>query len=228
MSHMNVIHDPSPGGSAGDLALVMLPGAGDCAQDLVEQGFLGALRRRGIAADAWMADVPFDRYLDGSFAAQLERDVLAPILGSGRARTWMMGISLGGMAALSAARRHPGAIEGLVLLAPFLGTRGRIAEVSAAGGLRKWLPGAVPPDDDELQVLSWLRDYQAGDPALPRIHLGYGTDDRYAPASALLARELPRAQVVSVEGEHDWATWLKLWEVLLDGNVLRPHPAEAK
>lgn len=223
---MNVIRDSPPPGSAGDLALVMLPGAGDQAQDLVEQGFLDALRRRGVAADAWMADVPFDQYMDGSFAAQLERDVLAPIRGSGRARIWMMGISLGGMAALSAARRHPGAIEGLILLAPFLGTRGRIAEVEAAGGLRKWLPGAVPPDDDELQVLSWLRDYRAGDPALPRIYLGYGTDDRYAPASVLLAGELPRAHVVSVEGEHDWATWLKLWEILLDGNVLQP--AEAK
>ena len=225
---MNIIHDPQPPASAGDLALVMLPGAGDQAQDLVEQGFLDALRRRGVAADAWMADVPFDQYMDGSFAAQLARDVLAPIRGSGRARIWMMGISLGGMAALSAARRHPGAIEGLILLAPFLGTRGRIAEVAAAGGLRKWLPGVVPPDDDELQVLSWLRDYRAGDPALPRIYLGYGTDDRYAPASALLAGELPRAHVASVEGEHDWATWLKLWEILLDGNVLLPQPAEAK
>jgi pimeloyl-ACP methyl ester carboxylesterase len=224
---MNVIHDPPPLAGAGDLALVMLPGAGDCAQDLVDQGFLGALRRRGVAADAWMADVPFDQYMDGSFAAQLERDVLAPIRGMGHRRTWMMGISLGGMAALSVARRHPGAIEGLILLAPFLGTRGRIAEVAAAGGLRKWLPGAVPPDDDELQVLSWLRDYQAGDPALPRIHLGYGTDDRYAPASELLARELPGAQVVSAEGEHDWATWLSLWERLLDAGVLRAPSAAA-
>jgi pimeloyl-ACP methyl ester carboxylesterase len=223
---MNIIHDPPPLAGAGDLALVMLPGAGDCAQDLVDQGFLGALRRRGIAADAWIADVPFDQYMDGSFAAQLERDVLAPIWSPG-VRIWMMGISLGGMAALSVARRHPGAIEGLVLLAPFLGTRGRIAEVAAAGGLRKWLPGALPPEDDELQVLSWLRDYRAGDPGLPRIHLGYGTDDRYAPASELLARELPGAQVVTVEGEHDWATWLSLWERLLDAGVPGAQPAAA-
>src|SRR5688572_4657951 len=223
---MNVIRDPARV-AGGDLALVMLPGAGDRAEDLVEQGFLGALRRRGVAADAWMADVPFDQYMDGSFATQLERDVLSPIRSRG-ARIWMMGISLGGMAALSLARRHPGAIEGSILLAPFLGTRGRIAEVVAAGGLRKWLPGAVPPDDDELQVLSWLRDYRAGDPALPRIHLGYGTDDRYAPASELLARELPSAHVVSVQGEHDWETWLKLWERLLDGNVLLAPSAGAK
>lgn len=225
---LNIIHDPPPLAGAGDLAVVMLPGAGDCAQDLVDQGFLGALRRRGIEADAWIADLPFDQYMDGSFAAQLERDVLSPIRGPGRARIWMMGISLGGMAALSVARKHPGAIEGLILLAPFLGTRGRIAEVAAAGGLRKWLPGAVPPDDDELQVLSWLRDYQAGDPALPRIHLGYGSDDRYAPASELLARELPVAHVVSMQGEHDWETWLRLWERLLDGNVLLAPPAGAK
>jgi pimeloyl-ACP methyl ester carboxylesterase len=224
---MNVIHDPPPAAGAGDLALVMLPGAGDCAQDLVDHGFLAALRRRGIAADAWMADVPFDQYMDGSFAAQLKRDVLMPIWSPG-ARIWMMGISLGGMAALSVARKHPGAIEGLILLAPFLGTRGRIAEVAAAGGLRKWLPGTVPPDDDELQVLSWLRDYQAGDPALPRIHLGYGSEDRYAPASELLARELPAAHVASMQGEHDWETWLKLWERLLDGNVLLAPPAGAK
>jgi hypothetical protein len=216
---MNVIHDPAPAADSGGLALVMLPGAGDHAEDLVGQGFLRALRLRGPAADAWLVDIPFDHYLDGSVAARLEQEVIEPIRRRGIARIWMMGISLGAMGALSHARSSTGVIEGMVLLAPFLGTRGRIAEIAGAGGLRQWQPGAVPPEDHELQVLSWLKRYSAGDPAWPRIYLGYGTGDRYAPASALLAQVLPGAQVSSLAGGHDWATWLKLWDRFLEGGV---------
>ena len=48
---MNVIHDAGAG-QAPRATVVMLPGAGDRAHDLVERGFVGAMRARGIGADA--------------------------------------------------------------------------------------------------------------------------------------------------------------------------------
>lgn len=225
---MDAIHDPAPGPGAEAVAMVMLPGAHDRAQDLVEQGFVRALRARGLAADAVVADARIDSYLERSVVAELERDVIAPLRQRGRARVWLMGISLGCTGALSYAREHAGAIEGVVLLAPFLGTRGLIAEITSAGGLQGWQPGAIAPEDDERRLLAWLRQYRAGDPTLPRIHLGYGTGDRYAPASVLLARQLPAQQVMTVEGGgHDWPTWLTLWERWLDGGAWAPLPGAA-
>ena len=220
---MDAILDPAaPAADADRFALVMLPGAKDRARDLVEQGFVRALRQRGLAVDAVVVDAHFDHYLEHSVAAQLEQDIISPLRERGIARIWLMGISLGGTGALSYAREHAGAVEGVVLLAPFLGTRGLIAEITRAGGLRRWQPGTIAPEDEERRLLAWLRQYRADDPALPRICLGYGTDDRYAPASTLLAQLLPGRQVMTMQGGHDWPTWLKLWERWLDADAFAP------
>jgi pimeloyl-ACP methyl ester carboxylesterase len=216
---VDAIHNPAPVPTADRIALVMLPGAGDRAQDLVEQGFVRALRQRGLAVDAVVADAQFVHYLERRVVTELERDIIAPLLTRGLARIWLMGISLGGTGALSYARAHAGSIEGVILLAPFLGTRGLIAEITQAGGLLRWQPGTIAPEDDERRLLAWLRQYRAGDPALPRICLGYGTEDRYAPASLLLAQQLPERQVMAIPGGHDWLTWLNLWECWLDSDV---------
>lgn len=223
---MDSIHDFLPGPGADRIALVMLPGARDRAQDLVEQGFVRALRRRGLAVDAVVVDAQFDHYLERSVVAQLEQDVIAPLRKRGVARVWLMGISLGSTGALSYAREHAGIVEGMVLLAPFLGTRGLVAEITRAGGLQKWQPGAIAPEDDERRLMAWLRQHRAGDPALPRICLGYGTEDRYAPASLLLAQQLPEGQVMAARGGHDWPTWLMLWERWLDRGVLETPNAK--
>lgn len=222
---IRAIHDLAPGSGANRIVLVMLPGARGRPQDLVEHGFVRALRQRGLAVDAVAAAAPFDSYLDGSTVAQLERDVIAPLRDGRRARIWLMGISLGGMGALSYAREHAAAVAGLVLLAPYLGTRGLVAEVTRAGGLQRWQPGTFAPEDAERGLLAWLRQRRAGGPALRRTYLGYGTEDRYAPASMLLARQLPGRNVVSIRGGHDWATWLTLWERLLDRNVFAARGA---
>jgi pimeloyl-ACP methyl ester carboxylesterase len=215
---MNVIRETGAGPARERPLVVMLPGAGDRALDLVERGFVRALRRRGIAAEAIVADARSDYYLDASVVGRLH-EVLAAAGGSGP--VWMMGISLGGLGALMYACEHPGTIEGVILLAPFLGTRGLIAEVTRAGGLQAWQPGAVAPEDGERRVLAWLRDCRDGDPAWPRIHLGYGTEDRYAPASAMLAALLPASRIITLAGGHDWDTWLALWGRFLDAGVLR-------
>ena len=126
---------------------------------------------------------------------------------------WITGISLGGMGAALYARAHPGAVAGLLLLAPFFAVRGTIAEVTRAGGLETWQPGAIAPEDDERALLAWLKGWRA--PGGPAIWLGYGLQDRYAPASALLAARLAGEHVLTMPGGHDWPTWQALWPGML-------------
>lgn len=216
---MNATYDAAPQPCAHRILLVMLPGAGDRPQDLVEYGFVQALRERGLPVDVVAVDAHVGYYLDRSLSARLMRDIVAPARASKYQRLWFMGISLGGMGSLIYAREPAAEVEGVVLLAPFLGARGTIAEIAGGGGLSRWQPGAIKPDDDERSLLAWLKGYQADDPAVPKIYLGYGSADRYAPASALLAERLPAARVATTDGGHDWATWIRLWRHLLDQDL---------
>ena len=94
--------------------LVMLPPAKATAQDLLDHGFAAA-----VPIEVEAIDARADDYLDNDIGARLESEIMR----KRHARLWLMGISLGGWGCLSVARRRPAAIEGVILIAPFLGSR---------------------------------------------------------------------------------------------------------
>ncbi len=216
---MDAVYDPAPQPAANRILLVMLPGAKGRPQDMLHYGFVQALRERSLPIDVVAVEAHLGYYLEGSLGPQLTYDIIAPARARGYQRIWLMGISLGGMGALMYANEHPAEIEGVILLAPFLGVRGTIAEVVNAGGLAHWQPGVIQADDDDRRLLAWIKAYPSVTTVVPRIYLGYGTEDRFAVASQMLAERLPAARVVSIPGRHDWATWISLWHHLLDQAV---------
>lgn len=216
---MHALYDRAPAPGNNRTLLVMLPGAKARPQDLVDYGFVRALRELRQPVDVVAVEAHLGYYLERSFSRHLQDDIIAPARGRRYRRIWLMGISLGGMGALIYTREHPADIGGVIVLAPFLGVRGTIAEVVRAGGLTRWQPGVIKPDDDERRLLAWLRAYAPAAPASPRIYLGYGTGDRFAAASQLMAENLPAAQVVATPGGHDWATWIRLWRRLLNQDL---------
>jgi pimeloyl-ACP methyl ester carboxylesterase len=151
--------------------------------------------------------------LDQSFSATLRAEILEPARRRYR-RIVVLGISLGGLGAVLHAQRHPHDFDRLVLLAPFLGNPGTLAEVQRGGGFAAWTPGTLAPGDIERPALLWLRSHIAAGHA-PAIRLGYGRGDRFVQASSLLAELLPGESVVTVEGGHDWPTWRALWHMML-------------
>jgi pimeloyl-ACP methyl ester carboxylesterase len=216
---MEAIYDLAPEAGSNRIMLVMLPSAKARPQDLVQYGFVRALRERGLRVDVVAVEAHLGYYLERNLSEHLAHDIIAPARARDYQRIWLMGISLGSMGALIYTSEHPADIEGVILLAPFLGARGTIAEVVRAGGLARWEPSAIKPDDDERRLLAWIKAYQPAASALPRIYLGYGTEDRFAAASKMLAELLPAAQVVTVPGGHEWATWICLWQQLLDQDL---------
>jgi len=216
---MTAIYDRVPQHHANRIMLVMLPSAKARPQDLIQYGFVRAVREHDLPIDVVAVEAHLGYYLEGSFNEHLKHDIIAVARAGNFERIWLMGISLGGMGSLIYARDHPADIEGIILIAPFLGTRGIIAEVVQAGGLDCWQPGLIKPDDNERGLLAWIKAYQHGAAGFPKIYLGYGTDDRFAAASELLAVRLPAAQVVTIPGNHDWATWIQLWKYFLNQDL---------
>ena len=182
--------------------IVMLPGAEMAADEFSANGFLDG--DDGI--DRIAVETGVECYLDRVSVEQLHTGVMLPAAEQGAKRIHLLGISLGGLGALLYARAHPTRITGLTLLAPFIGSRGLIAQVERAGGIGHWRPAVI--ETDEQQVLAWLGQGQD----LPEMALGYGTEDRFAAAHRLLARLLPPERVVTVPGGHDWPTWCRLWQ----------------
>lgn len=214
-------------GTPVDTLIVLLPGAQDHAHDYLAEGFVDAIRSRGIAADIALVDATIPYYRDRDIVARLDEDVVEPARARGIRHLWFAGISLGGLGSLidaneDRARGGPG-VDGLLVIAPYLGERTIVAEVAASGGLAKWKPpGTIPPDDDDRRIWQWLKTLtvERGDAKLPALYLGYGVDDRFAAAHRMLADALPPDHVFTAPGGHDWPAWRAVWPRMLDASTL--------
>jgi pimeloyl-ACP methyl ester carboxylesterase len=192
--------------------MLWLPGAYHSHRDFLEADFAAAVRARRLDIDLIFADLEMDHLGDRDLLRRLREQLILPARAAG-VRIRLGGISLGGLFALDYVDTHPGEIDDLCLLAPYLGNRLVQAEIAAAPRLADWRPGELAEHDVERRI--W-RHVQSRGPGAEPVHLGYGRSDRFAPAHALLARELPPACVDVIDGGHDWPTWTRLWENYLD------------
>ena len=203
------------GASPSQNLIVLLPGIGDQPEAFLDEGFIQAVRERNIDADLVAVRAHWGYYEKHMVVERLHQDVILPARAKGYRHIWLIGISLGGWGSLQYVRQHANEVDGMLLLAPFLGEKKIFAEVEAAGGLDAWRPNLHDPWDDQRLVIAWLRDFKQSETPL-RFHLSYGASDRFAqPLGRYAARLLPQ-RVDVIPGDHDWRTWLKLWQRFLD------------
>ena len=223
---LDAIRVPATSARGARTLLVMLPGAYSRPREFVDEGFVAATRAAGVEAAITIADAHLGYFVERSVLARLRDDILRPAREQGVQRVWLLGISLGGFAALGSAVRQPGAIDGMVALAPYLGKRMLLREIAEAGGASAWAQSPLsqragsPDDADDLEREMWLALAQRA-PALPPLWLGYGRDDRFADAHRLLAATLPPQRVAHAPGGHDWPAWRALWTQWLALGLLR-------
>lgn len=209
---------PAPCASPAQTLVVMLPGAYSKPDEFEQEGFVRILRERQVASDVILVDAHFAYYRDRSIAERLRADVLVPAREKGYRSIWLVGISLGAVGSMIYADTSPGDVNGIVILAPYLGERQTAEQIKAAGGLAAWpSPDAAKTDVDSV-LWRWLKAQTGpgGDgPHLP-IYLGYGTEDRFVFNQDLLSESLPAGRVFKVLGGHDWSAWTPLWRRIVD------------
>ena len=186
----------------------MLTPAYSSPEDFVAAGFPVPCATQGIAIDLVIAR-PERAAVDGTIpshaaSATRGRPPRTPGYGSGAYRS----------AATSPCvpPGQPEALEGLCLLAPYLGSatsssaRSRRRAAWLAGGRRRWRP---------MTTNGALAVPRRAAAALP-VHLGLGREDRFAARHRVLARGACRRERVDiVPGGHDWPAWRRLWEHFL-------------
>ena len=196
--------------------MVWLPGAYHAAQDFVTAGFARAVRARQLSLDLVFIDMELEHVGDRSVLRKLRSDIVSPARAAGIS-IWLGGISLGGMFALNYAASHPDEVDGLCLLAPYLGNRILTNEIAGAPGLAAWQPGELAEADEERRLWSYVKNRHAGSPPL---YLGFGREDRFSAAHELLAATLPADSVDVIPGGHEWPIWSSLWENFLDSRFI--------
>ncbi|MCV0441090.1 MAG: alpha/beta fold hydrolase [Hydrogenophaga sp.] len=197
--------------------LVMLPGMVMRPEELFEAGFADAIAQRGLPVDLLAVDVSGIGLDAADTWGALQDQILAPARAA-RSSVWLGGISLGGMVAMAHAAAHPGAVDGLCLLAPYPGSRPSVNVMERAGGPDHWQPTPDDLRDPELRVWQWL---QCPPPDLP-VFVGHGTEDRFAARIERVAGRFAPASRHTVAGGHDWPAWRLLWDRFLDAGHFTP------
>jgi len=213
---MRAVRVPATPGRRAAREVVLLPAAYSAPEDFVAAGFAEAVRARRLDLDLSFVALELRDVSDRALVTALLEEFIAPAHAQGTP-LWLGGVSLGGYLALCCAERVPGAIAGLALFAPYLGSYLITGEI-ARSGLASWTEPEGAKDDEERRIWRFLKNRKNQ----PPIHLGLGREDRFAERHRVLAAALAPGEVDTVPGGHDWPTWRRLWDNFLDARLARP------
>ncbi len=196
--------------------IILMPAAFQKLAQFREHGFDTALRGCHPQVELLLAAPQLTHLNDRHWIPALYEQLVAPARAGGM-RVWLGGVSLGGFMALRVAAQYPDAVDGLCLLAPYLGSRIVAAEVARdiANGIGP--RDGQDEDDDERRIWRYVARLDRTMSGT-RLFLGFGAGDRFADTQRLLASLLthPRATTRTIEGGHDWAVWRALWDAFLE------------
>jgi len=198
------------------MSVILLPGAYHRPEQFLQAGFDRALHERAPGVQLILTAPQLAHLTDRHWLAELHQVVTTAR--SGRdTPVWLGGISLGGFMALRFAAQYPEVLDGLCLLAPYLGSRIIAAEIATFADIADWRPGTLDADDDERRIWQYVAQLRGGLTAT-RVFVGFGSDDRFADTQRLLARMLAseRNRTLEITGDHDWPVWRELWTAFLD------------
>lgn len=199
--------------------LVLFPGFGDRAETFEEEGFVEIAEASGVPYDVAALDAHFGYYRTWTVLDRAGEDIIEPAASDGIERMWVVGISMGGTGAIGTAREHADVVDGVILLAPYLGPGSLIREIHEAGGLASWDAGNIEEVRGKREryfrrLWTWLQGYATGEPR-PALRFGTGADDNATEALALLEPYLPDDATQVIPGGHDWTVWRPLFETFL-------------
>jgi pimeloyl-ACP methyl ester carboxylesterase len=202
--------------------LVLLPGFLDSPEDFHLHGLVGDLHSLVPNCDLVAVATHLYDYYDRSIVPRIHEDIIVEGRHRGYEQVWVVGISMGAIAAVLTAREHPSDVDGLILISPYLGTASFMnrfrEEVRAHGNLASWAAAADEGSfrierilHDPRPIWRWLVRHHITEAGSPPLYLAYAHGDRFAPAQRLLAQWTAPERAFTADGGHDWQTWRRLF-----------------
>lgn len=219
---------PAPSGALATIKplVVVLPGRRDNVEVMARYGIAEAIQRSWPDADVMLTSATMDYYLEGNLAQRLHAQIVLPARARGVREIWLVGASLGGMGALLYERQYPGEVQGLVLLAPYLGESGLLREITQAGGIGAWQPDTPPqpmsPGTHQIELWRFLQTWKDDLHRGERVWIAYGDQDRLRDAIPVIAPLVPCTQILKRPGGHKWSVWTPAAEEVFRLIALRP------
>lgn len=190
--------------------VIFLPGRGDGLDGLKKSGIAQIIQREWPDADVELAGLTMAYYIEGHPTQRLHDEILQPARQHGYREIWLAGTSLGGLGALSYDRDYPGEIDGMLLMAPYLGDGSIPREIIQAGGLARWNPGpqeAVNPQTWQRELWRYLKQWPSEPGKTRHVWLAYGDSDRLRHDIELMSPGLSASHVFVLPGGHSWKVW---------------------
>jgi pimeloyl-ACP methyl ester carboxylesterase len=200
----------SQGNEARELVL-LLPGRLSPPEEFVQFGIVDLVRKQRPLARIVAPDLHLGYYMRGLADVYLHEEIISPAKKQGL-RVTIIGVSMGGLGALTYSLRFPGEVDEMLLLSPFVGEKELLAEIERAGGLEKWeSPVETPRSKAEALQKMWIeikRQWLSrSGPPFP-IALAVGKSDRLLASNRFFARYILKPdQLIEIEGGHDWDCW---------------------
>ena len=216
----------------GERLVVVLPGRGDDLDNLTASGIATELQRQVPGTDVLLVEATFRYYMEGRLVPRLHEEIILPARQRGYREIWLAGASMGGLGVLMYEHEHPGALTGLVLMAPYMGPTSIQKEIRTAGGVASWNPGPRPAslDRDNVYREEWrvVKAWLDTPERARNVWLICGEDDRLLPAAEMVAPVLPPDHVLRRPGGHRWTVWSPAAADALAMAVAKNKPRDAQ
>src|SRR3954465_6568239 len=118
---MRALLEAAEEGAIAPTRVLLLPAAYSTPEDFLSEGFVRAARARHLSVDLAFVELQLQHLTDRTILQRLRQEIVLPARALGCRSIWLGGISLGGFVALAYAARFSQDIDGLCLLAPYLG-----------------------------------------------------------------------------------------------------------
>jgi len=201
--------------------LVMFPGINSAGTDFIDYGFVEVFQQKYSGVDIMLVDTRFAYTLTGNLSERIQNEIIVPALVKGYTNIWFVGVSLGGLGVLEYDKSFPDNINGMVLIAPYLGNEYKMKDFLSHESPLMRSKLHYKSTDKTYLLWRYILNKTKTKESKENLFLAYGDSDRLKDAHHTLADLLDDDNIFIEKGGHKWVTWKKLWKKIIEGKIFK-------